>query len=704
MIKRLFIITLVLQATSMHGDAGTSARSRAVLNRLTHGKNTGTTIRTHSDEQSDTPKYYPVILEIPDGEDADGVIAELEAVVYHHRGNLYLTSIPTENLDRLPRSGGIDKYEISSRADACLDVSRAVTRIDGVHRRLGIANHGGGVLSKVVTGICDVGFDPRHEAFKNTLKRWVIYDEYNATRTVYDGYDNIVSEGPATDDATETHATHVGNILAGNCTDAPYYGAAPTSDFVATVSRLTDVGICSGIEDIIDYAKSLGKRAVVNISAGSYLGPHDGTDLVGRYLAAMAEEAVIIFSAGNFGTSNICLSLDLDECPELTGWTFCGSSWTGFDVYGGTDLWSRDATPFEFRLVAWDVDDRVFKYVTDWMGGEREPEGEHSLDLEAMPWFSEGGIWASWGTSVANNRFNVALEYGFLTEDVQKAGPWARYKIGFQLRPVKDNTYVDVYADGIQSFLQGRDFGSGKSITPTSDGSISNLACGAGVIAVGSWDSRNIVPDIEKGESDWGNGVNCVTSWSAYGSTVDGRSLPHFCAPGNTVVSALSSVTTEQNDVAYIHNDFKYTAMRGTSMSSPLAAGVYALWLEADPDLTRAQLTEIAVKTANRNFSDIDDPRWGAGALDAYAGLDEVIHRLSVSDITVDGYDAQPYARWTDAHTLAVTWPGVDSFSTEIFDLTGRQLLNGSLTRGHGPLLIRLTDRVSGKTRTLRVL
>ena len=66
--------------------------------------------------------HYPVILELSESE-AQDVLAELEAVVFYNRGNLYLTSIPVDRIDRLPRTGGIDSYEPSVSATSCLDVA-----------------------------------------------------------------------------------------------------------------------------------------------------------------------------------------------------------------------------------------------------------------------------------------------------------------------------------------------------------------------------------------------------------------------------------------------------------------------------------------------------------------------------------------------------------------------------------------------------
>ena len=91
-------------------------------------------------------------------------------------------------------------------------------------------------------------------------------------------------------------------------------------------------------------------------------------------------------------------------------------------------------------------------------------------------------------------------------------------------------------------------------------------------------------------------------------------------------------------------------------MSSPYAAGVLALWLQADPTLTPAELKQIALETAaspvpsassspssspvgcaRRNTGEIpSDPRWGAGIIDALSGLRRILGISSLSSVTAE--------------------------------------------------------------------
>ena len=71
--------------------------------------------------------------------------------------------------------------------------------------------------------------------------------------------------------------------------------------------------------------------------------------------------------------------------------------------------------------------------------------------------------------------------------------------------------------------------------------------------------------------------------YSSRGYTSDGRVKPDVAAIGSSIWAP---------DAA---NNVGYTAKSGTSMATPLMAGIVALTLEANPDLTPAEVKETLV-------------------------------------------------------------------------------------------------------------
>jgi serine protease len=103
-------------------------------------------------------------------------------------------------------------------------------------------------------------------------------------------------------------------------------------------------------------------------------------------------------------------------------------------------------------------------------------------------------------------------------------------------------------------------------------------------------------------------------------------------APGVDLLTAAN-----QGKNAPVSNGDTHTTITGTSFSAPLAAGVAALMLGLNPDLTPAQL--IATMRANaRAFPPVSnaercvDPRCGAGLLDA-AGAIEAVARGDIATV-----------------------------------------------------------------------
>jgi hypothetical protein len=91
-----------------------------------------------------------------------------------------------------------------------------------------------------------------------------------------------------------------------------------------------------------------------------------------------------------------------------------------------------------------------------------------------------------------------------------------------------------------------------------------------------------------------------------------------------------------------------------------------ALWLEAIPTLTVEEAREAAIATAQTGFSDISDVRWGAGCIDAFAGLEYLLNKTGVNDIN----DSQP--------AINIVGRRIESTSKiSIFDTQGRRYEQG---------------------------
>jgi subtilisin family serine protease len=107
------------------------------------------------------------------------------------------------------------------------------------------------------------------------------------------------------------------------------------------------------------------------------------------------------------------------------------------------------------------------------------------------------------------------------------------------------------------------------------------------------------------------NSLGTRSSFSSVGNTVDGRIKPDVVAMGSSVTIAGSS------------SDTVYSTSSGTSFSCPLAAGVAALILSFNPNLTPMQVRDAMRNTASRNQN--PDRLYGWGIIDALGAVNAII-------------------------------------------------------------------------------
>ena len=124
--------------------------------------------------------------------------------------------------------------------------------------------------------------------------------------------------------------------------------------------------------------------------------------------------------------------------------------------------------------------------------------------------------------------------------------------------------------------------------------------------------------------------------------------------------------------------------MQGTSMSCPYVSGTIALFLEADPELDVNDCIDILKTTAIKQNTGTGSlpgisgslnskaKQWGAGKLDALAGIKEVLRRKSnsgIGNVMADGtgYVIEPTGRGV----YNVMVDGAASLSARVYNVQG---------------------------------
>lgn len=586
-----------------------------------------------------------VILEVAEGTEASAL--ELAGLTeYGSAGNYYFGKVSIDRIEELAACEGVKRLSLSRKRALLNDKARKEGRLGDVQSGEGLpqAYNGKGV----VAGLMDQGLDPSHITFMDAngdtrVRRLWQFAESGR----YRGYTDEDISGFTTDDRIQTHGTHVLGTIAGSwcSTDRgnDYHGVAPEADIAIGCGDFGDENILQAVRLISEYAREEGKPCVINLSIGDNFGPHDGTDEFTAALDALAadENTTVFIAAGNEGTEPIAVTKEFKEGDTMVQTLLMNGDKGNTQALGYIDVWGNDERPLKVYMDLYENDDYT------------APVRSYEIPANGQYYVGSGSIWSSYikerpeltdevfnadyataligGAATVNggnNRYYVSM-IAHLREDTESGNkPIMALRVegepGQTAYVYTPLLYLNFINKGMAEFTQGG-----------GNGTISNMGCGKETITIGSYCTNNIQQSYY-GNIPEGN-VSAFTSW---GRLCDGRELPDFCAPGQVITSAenyyiVSSIGyDEQTTVRDANNRTKrhyWTSMGGTSMATPYATGVGALMLNADPTLTTAEIREIMKQTATRP----EEPsmQWGAGKLNAYDAIKEVLRRLGYDGI-----------------------------------------------------------------------
>lgn len=593
---------------------------------------------------------------------------------------------------------GISGAKLSELVKRANDKALPASNITAVHQGTGLPKGFDG--EGVVVGVFDVGIDPNHINFRDAsgqsrVRSFWLYEDAKVVPEVYDTPEKIAR---ATTDATnDTHGTHVLGIMAGSFKDtsdptAPdYRGIAPAAEIVAAAGPGYNAQILDGIKRCAIYAKQKGKPCVINLSFGDNVGPHDGTDEFTEAINDVAVEygAVICLAGGNERERPLALVKTFtDDRPQVRTFLSKGEyapSDATFQTYGSIEIWGEDKTPFQVFL---DVvsrskpDEPLYSFEIEGSKQSYVNQGDmlsqSGLDINKITTIDEGTefhniysnsfMGGARGVDSYNKRYCCVVNTCLYARSSVNAN---KYKVLLRVKG-QPGKKVYIYCDGYYMYFDN--FYNPAIDKPDGYGTNSNMGSGPHTIAVGSYVTNNYAESGYREQT-----IGEPSYFSSYGESGDGRIMPHVCTPGQVIVSsrnmhyATTGSAATYYPLIYSYYDssnkktYYWTTCGGTSQASPHMAGVAALWLQANPNLTYTDIQNIAAQSAKMPST---GEGWGHGIVDAYAGIKLALGESGIYDI-LDNSPESILIEGDAKRGFNIYAPGQSQIVATVFDLSG---------------------------------
>lgn len=495
--------------------------------------------------------------------------------------------------------------------------------------------------SGVVMGFIDSGIDFTHPDFKDSLgnTRVIAIWDHNLSSgtapipyTYGSEFDSAaINAGGATAhvDNYFGHGTHVTGVGAGNgraIADKRYRGVAPKADIISVCVNwnLPDDDWLSSIADGVEYiytkANTLNKPCVINISAGTYFGSHDGKDLQAQIIDGLItaqNKRALVCSAGNLGVYPLHTQHNLSAGDTTFTWVKQINYW-GATIYA--DVWA-DTADFSQMQIGLSADVTTPAY-----------EQRGSLPFRSMS-YHLNTLRNDTIYSLTGNRLARIQSFGELIGE--------SYRIQYVIYP-DSNTYnfrfsttgsgsMDMWSyNHLPNTIFSLPVPPAATYPPMvnytlpdiNQNIVSSFTCSDKVITVGETGNKRSYKMCNGNIYTLASiNVNGLEQASSHGPTRDGRIKPDITASGGITLSTavLSQVNANKYDSTCM-----YVRDGGTSTSSPVVAGVAALLFQRYPNadwqdiknciLGNALVDSFVTTPVPNNF-------WGYGKVDGFAVL-----------------------------------------------------------------------------------
>ena len=670
------------------------------------------------------------ILALVESTDGDATIQQKGGLVWQDFGHgFYAAFLPVDSLGALDQSASIVRMEANELSNVLNDNSKEILGVNKVWNGIELpqAFRGNGVLA----GVMDIGFDFTHPSFRNedgssrVIWFWDPLAENDNPKELgrtYTTPDEVLAAEHSYNAAQDNHGSHVLGSIAGRGIDGNFAGMAPEADIIGGhiplgdipqdfYSRLNDYlmktflpetnGLPMGIvnveiSSVIDLAMlykifkkadELNKPCVVNWSFGAASSfSADFTAYETVLNSMLGPGRIVVASAGNDGGMMKYVKKEADKPMEQP--VYYKSELRNYYMYIRTKM---DNPFFKMDMVFEDLADTIHIDTYDAIiKNAFNQDYEASVDIPRSEWEDEFEDVGEYPFSVAVKTTNFAEGYAGFNLIVHPSEKYSHSEN--MVGKIIVNSPVELEFLGSKDTKGGYTRFSNENIDNSRGCNIKTIGFPGSlerIVTVGAMHQCTSFTNIFGEDATYialGSEEGHLSSFSSCGPTIDNRIKPDVVAPGHNVLSVYNSfyepgpAENVEKKMAYKANafgkDYAIWTMSGTSMSSPVATGVIALWLQANPNLTPEDIKGVIERTSHQpepEFSGNDkNIYYGWGEIDAYAGLLDILGLTGIREISQHQPTGLKFR--LEGRTLHID--GIDSSETvTVFDLSGRPVL-----------------------------
>lgn len=451
----------------------------------------------------------------------------------------------------------------------------------------------------VIIGIIDSGIDWKHSDFikrDGTSRILFLLDQEKDPDEEYTNEQinaALTGSGPAIESIdTVGHGTHVAGIAAGNgsASNGQFRGVAPEADLIIVKTSFESADIANAVNYIHTKAVECKQPAVINLSLGGHVGPHDGTTLTERIIDDVSDAGCLVaVAAGNEGQDSIHAGALIKTDNRWVADFVLNPLQTdqGFVGFMRIQCWQHHEDKMELTLRS----PGGMAYSQDDFGESIFREGSIEIGIIKGRNIYSGDIYTT--ITLYMPLFNYRLARG-----------WSIVVRGVNIAVGKIDAWIQDVELGY--------FSSGVEHTKL----VGMPGTSYSAITVASFATKKKWDSIQGHISAESVNIDDISYFSSPGPTRENSNKPEVAAPGQLMASAFSSTTAYRVD-QLILPDENYVMMQGTSMATPFVTGALALLLEKYPDMKWAEAKRRLIKSCtNDKFTTPTwNPRWGYGKI-----------------------------------------------------------------------------------------